>query len=273
MKASEEKLKNILKSIPSREEIREFLNYGDVNQTNAYELCTNVMRIKIIDGFIELNSVLEKIVEDMKMQVLYIFTDEDKGRLKFIYPLNCNSEIWIDNFIKRIEGEKRYPLLIDALKKFQNYTINVQGFLIHEIREQLDPIDISLPKKDGSSNAPHIKGDLAHPDAVVEDIEELLKTYAEEVYNNVKAALNNLYQIPNRSMFAAIKDLYDRVTYNAADNQNKISKEWRYLYEDWMHLIWKEDYQRESEMQIIVEQWNEIIESLKEFNSLNYFTI
>lgn len=276
MDAAEKKLKNISKAVPTREEVFSILQYGDVNQINAYEICTNIMRIRIIDDFTQLNNVLERLVEKMKMQVLHIFADENKGRLGLIYPLNCDSSTWIDSFLNIVEGEKNYPILTDSLRKFQAYTINVQGFLIHEVREQLDPIDISLPrkdKKDKSSNVPDIAGSLAHPEDIVEDIVEWLTHYAEQVRDNVQVALNDLYKTPNRSMFAAIKDLYDRITYTMANGQSKVAEEWRYLYEDWMHLIWKEEYQQESAIQVIAEQWNTVVESLKAVNNVECFTI
>lgn len=265
--AAEEKLKNIIKSVPSEDKVIEMLNYGDTNQSNAYEACTNLMRMSIIDDFTGLNSILEQLVENMKKKVLHVFADEDKGRLGLIRPLNCNSNMWIDDFLNIIDGEEKYPFLTDALKKFKEYTINVQGFLIHEVREQLDPIDISL------SREPQISAPLAQPELVAEEIVEWLRTYAEEVHDNVKVVMKDLYKTPNRSMFAAIKDLYDRITYTMVDNENKIEEEWRYLYEDWMHLIWKDEYQQESAMQSIAEQWNTVISNLKETNKSEYFTI
>ena len=146
MDAASGKFKNIIKSVPTKETVMDLLSYGDANQFNAYEACTNIMRMQIIDDFTELNNVLNKIVERMKDQVLHIFTDFDKGKLGLIYPLGESSDEWIDGFLNLVEGEKNYPFLSSALRKFQSYTINVQGFLIHEIREQLDPIDISLPR-------------------------------------------------------------------------------------------------------------------------------
>ena len=265
--AAEEKLKNIIKSVPTEDKVIEMLKYGDTNQSNAYEACTNLMRMSIIDDFTGLNSILEQLVESMKKKVLHVFADEDKGRLGFIRSLNCNSDMWIEDFLTIIDGEEKYPFLADALIKFKEYTINVQGFLIHEVREQLDPIDISL------SGEPQISAPLAQPELVAEEIVEWLRTYAEEVHDNVKVVMKDLYKTPNRSMFAAMKDLYDRITYTMVDNENKIEEEWRYLYEDWMHLIWKDEYQQESAMQSIAEQWNTVIANLKEMNELEYFTI
>lgn len=273
MNAASGKFKNIIKAVPTKEMVMDLLSYGDANQFNAYEACTNIMRMQIIDDFTELNNVLYKIVERMKNQVLHIFTDEDKGKLGLVYPLGDSSDEWINGFLNLVEGEKKYPFLSDALRKFQFYTINVQGFLIHEIREQLDPIDISLPRPDGSSSVPQISGSMAQPELVAEEIVEWLKNYAEDVHDNVEITLRDLYKTPNRSMFAAIKDLYDRITYTMADNESKIAEEWRYLYEDWMHLIWKEEYQQQSAVKVVAEEWNDVVSKLKDINKQEYFII
>jgi hypothetical protein len=57
------------------------------------------------------------------------------------------------------------------------------------------------------------------------------------------------------------------------DNESKIAEEWRYLYEDWMALIWKDDYQKESALQSIAEEWNAVTGALSKLNSIEFFTI
>ena len=106
-----------------------------------------------------------------------------------------------------------------------------------------------------------------------DDIYEWLRTYVENIHDNVEVALRDLYKTPNKSLFAAIKDLYDRITYTMVDNESKIAEEWRYLYEDWMALIWKDDYQKESALQSIAEEWNAVTGALSKLNSIEYFTI
>ena len=290
MEAVEVKLNNIINSVPSKEQIIEFTEYGDANQVNVYEICTNLMRLSIIDDFTQLNDVLEDLVESMKMQVLSVFADDKYGKLGAITPLTkaTNSDMWIDSFLKKIngqegkdgkdgkdgeDGEETYHFLSAALRKFQSYTINVQGFLIHEVRDQLDIIDISIPKKKSKAPVPQINAPMNDPDAVADEIYEWLRTYAETIHDNVEVALRELYKTPNRSLFAAIKDLYDRITYTMIDNESKIAEEWRYLYEDWIPLIWKDDYQQESALQSIAEEWNAVTGALSKLNSIEHFTI
>lgn len=270
MEAAHEKLNNILNCIPSKEQIVNLTADGTYNQVNIYEHCTDLMRMSIIDDFTGLNVVLDKLVEEMKKDILKIFAGEEYGRLGAIAPLtdDCSSSEWIDSFIEKTKCEEKYKLIGAALQKFRAYTISVQGFLIHEVRDQLDCIDISL-----NTEIPAFSASMIESDKLADEIYEWLRTYAEEIYEKVERSLNNLYTTPNKSLFAAIKDLFDRITYSNAEDGIKAQDDWRHLYEDWIPLIWKEEYQEKSAMQSIAEQWNAVTDSLGELNSVDNFTI
>ena len=268
--ASKEQLRNVIRSVPSKEEILEMLRHGDINQTNAYEMCTDRMRMRIIDDFTSLNLVLERVIEEMKREVLRIFTDDDMGKLGAVYPLNdCDSSKWIHGLLELVDAESHYPLLADALNRFNEYTINVQGFLIHEVRDQLDALDISL------SHMPPLTAQVYQENDVAEEITANLQMRASDTRNGIQTALEDLYKVPNRSMFAAIKDLYDRLTYAVSSDleSDSVLTQWRYLYEDWMHLIWREDYQKENAIREFAEQWYETSDKLKSMNRPDKFMI
>ena len=266
-KASTEKLKLIMRSIPSEEEIKKMLSKGRKNQINVYEDCTNIMRIKIIDDFNELNDVLNNIIEKMKKKVINILADQNIGGLGLIEPFDdsVSSSDWINRFLEKTNAKEKYPLLADALGKFDEYSINVQGFLIHQIRNQLDPIDPAL-----LGGIPRLYNKLEEKDALAKEITELLKECAYQIKENISDQISDLSIVPNLSMFAAIKDLYDRLTY--ADN-GKTDKQWEHLYQDWMHLIWKNEYEAKSGLVSVAKDWNELISKLKEMDDQKSFVI
>ena len=263
--ASTEKLKLIMRSIPSEEEIKKMLDKGRKNQINVYENCTNIMRIKIIDDFNELNNVLNNIIEKMKKKVIHILADQNIGGLGLIEPFNdsVSSSDWINRFLEKTNAKEQYPLLADALGKFDEYSINVQGFLIHQIRNQLDPIDPAL-----LGGIPMLYNE--EKDALAKEITELLKECAYQIKENISDQISDLSIIPNLSMFAAIKDLYDRLTY--ADN-GKTNKQWEHLYQDWIYLIWKDEYEAEIGLNSVKKNWNELISKLKEMDDQKSFII
>lgn len=267
MTASQEKLKHVIQSVLSEDEVIDLLTSGNENQSYAYMHSTDIMRMRIIDDFTQLNDVLDKLVERMKKEVLNIFVSPEIGRLGFVYPMEGTSSDWIEGFINKVDAENKYPIIASSLRKFKAYGINVQGFLIHEVRDKLDPIDVSLVGQ------PVLNEQLTNLDLVAKQIVEFLKTNIEIVHEKIEKALAELYTIPNRSMFAAVKDLTDRLTYTRADGENAVAYEWQCLYEDWLFLIWKEEYDQEDAIRSIADKWNNVVKSLKDINKLEYFSI
>lgn len=83
MMASHKKLKHVIQSVLSEEEVIELLTSGNENQSYAYMHSTDIMRMRIIDDFTQLNDVLDKLVETMKKQVLRIFISPEIGKYGF----------------------------------------------------------------------------------------------------------------------------------------------------------------------------------------------
>ena len=269
-KASTGKLKNITLNVPKKDIVIESLAYAE-DQVSAYKNWLNIMRKNIIDDFNELNNVFDAMVESMKKEVLHIFTDEDKGRLGFIKSLDdkAPSSEWINDFLEKTNAKEEYPVLDDALRKFNKYSIDVQGFLIPKVRNQLDLID---PALNGGMETVNGKSKEEQAD----DIIELLNDKAYRIRENIKHELVDLSSAPHLSMFAAIADLHDRLNYardNAGGEQIDTKEQWRYLYENWMHLIWKDEYEAKSGLVSVAKQWNELISKLKEMDDQKSFVI
>ncbi len=267
--ASKQKLKKIFKMIPSKEEMLSLLNQGEINQHNAIEKCTDLIRIKIIDNFTELDDVLTEIVNTMKYEVLSILADKENGKLGTILEVGNNTpDEWLTKLINKIDCQKKYPLIYKALDSFRMFSIHVQGFLIYEVRDKLDLIDFSLRKQ-----PPLLNFTLEQKEELAEDITICLRNYIENVYAELEIVLSTLYSIPNRAMFAAIKDLYDRATYSKKDNSFSVTDEWRYLYEDWIHMVWSNQYNSHISMKNVTENWNQMISDLKAYHKKNLFLI
>lgn len=269
-KASTGKLKNITLNVPKKDIVIESLAYAE-DQVSAYKNWLNIMRKNIIDDFNELNNVFDAMVESMKKEVLHIFADEDKGRLGFIKSLDdkAPSSEWINDFLEKTNAKEEYPVLDDALRKFNKYSIDVQGFLIPKVRNQLDLID---PALNGGMETINGKS----KDEQADDIIELLNDKAYRIRENIKHELVDLSSAPHLSMFAAIADLHDRLNYardNAGGEQIDTKEQWRYLYENWMHLIWKDEYEAKSGLVSVAKQWNDLISKLKEMDDQKSFVI
>ena len=261
--------KYIFQAIPTKDKIIALLQNGTINQFNAVERCTDFMRIKIINRFMELDDVLKVLVHNTKMEAVHILADDDKGRLSKVFPFeNYSPEEWIDGFIEKTNCDKKYPLLTKALTSLKNFTINVQGFLIYEVRRNLDNIDFSLQPQ-----MPEISAPLADREGVAEEITSWLNYYAEQVFAGIGTTLNNLSSVPNKAEFAALKDFYDRAAYAGADETLSVTTEWRYLYEDWIPAVWAEKYKAHFAQQDKAQEWEDMTTQFKEHNKKNLFIV
>lgn len=267
----DKKLAAIFAAIPTEEEIVQKCTNGRIRQNSAFEDCADIIRIKVINDFESLDILLAEIVERMKMQVLGILTDENHGRLGFIVSLEeCkNSDEWINKFIQKTKCDikPREHLIYMALKKFQSYTIKVSGFLIHEVRESLDLLDPALTVN------PQIKTTLGDLNILASDVHELLEHRTEQVHNDLENRLKNLYSFPNRSMYAAITDFYDRMSFSSVNDYETIEVQMNYFYEDWIGLIWKEQCQEDEALRGISEKWNLISSGLKDLDKVDNFLV
>ena len=265
--ASEPSLRYIFQAVPAKDTITDFLTYGSKNQFDALKHGMDLMRIRIINRFMELDTALEGLVRESKIEILQNLTDDDKGRLGKIFPLDkLSPDEWIDGFIVKTDCDKKYPLLANALMSLKKFTINVQGFLIYEIRRNLDAIDFRL-----QTGIADFFADINDTEAVAEEIVEMLRDYAEEIHTGIRQTLRNLHSVPNKAIFAAVRDFYDRAAF-AVDNET-VTDQWRYLYEDWISIIWADEYKAHFTRQDKANEWNDVIRRFKAHGKKEFFTV
>lgn len=267
--AAQVSCKYIFQAIPTKDKIIALLQNGTINQFNAVERCTDLMRIQIINHFMELDDVLKTLVHDTKMEALHILANDNKGRLGKVFPLEkLAPEEWLDGFIAKTDCDKKYPLLTKALTSLKNFTINVQGFLIYEVRRNLDIIDFSLQPQ-----MPEISAPLADRERVAEEITAWLNYYAQQVFDGISTTLNQLSSVPNKAKFAALKDFYDRAAYAGADKALSVTTEWHRLYEDWIPAIWAEKYKAHFAQQQQAQEWEDMTAEFKAHNKADLFIV
>lgn len=267
-KATENTLRKMFSFVPSEEDILELLNKGTMTQHNAIERATNRIRLEIIDAFSELDDSLLTIVNQMKVEVLSIFTENDKGKLSAIESDISNPIDWINRFINRINGETEYPIITSALCTFRDFNCSVQGFMIYEVRNKLDRIDYSLQQQQ-----PKLRNGLDNKSKLASEICTILNDEIEEVHNSIEISIASLYCIPNRAMFAAIKDLYDRCAFEDRKSKGRVVKEWEKLYKKWASEIWSEEYSAKQLANNVAKELNNLVDTIKACNNKTNFEI
>lgn len=261
--ASEKKLKEVLDFVPNKTQILDLLKKGSSNHIDVYQECTNIIRMRIIDSFLELDKILKGIVDDMKQSVIDVLVDETKGKLaSVVSKQDVLPDEWIKDFLDSIDKKgNKYPLIVKAFSELKSFKISVEGFLIYEVRDKLDDIDPSL-----HAQTPEIIADVSNKDAQAEDIAFWLSKYISDIHSKLRACLVEFYAVPNRALFAASKDFFDRVTYAQVNTYRTVKEEWRYLYEEYMPVIWKEEYAAKMNSIEAYEDWNKLLEEVDSAN-------
>jgi hypothetical protein len=265
----EEKLYNILQHIPDKKMVLSLLNDGSINQHNAYEKMTDQMRIRIIDDFLEINVTLQEIVRKMKNDVIDCLADKNHGRLAYLISRESkDADIWIQELIRHLESSGRYSSLVEALQKLLNFNLRMESFLIYRVRAHLDKIDISL-----QTQTPEIRGGLDEKEKLADDILFWLEDGLETVYKEIRVEMEPLYSYPNNALWAVVKDFYDRIVYSGGqEGKEKMETIWRYLYEDAIPYIWREDYNAYQQRKGMVLEWNTLIEDIRKYNDKETFS-
>ena len=261
----DKKLKNILKLVPSQEEVIELLKKGSINQIEVYAKCTNKIRISIIDDFMELDDILNQLVEQFKQSIVDALTDDDKGKLGHIVSKNDkNASEWIETFIEKIRNNTGdYPLITKAMQELNKFKISVEGFMIYEVRDKLDQIDLSL-----STQTPQIDSDANNREKQSEDIIFWLDKAINEIFDDLGKELNELFKVPNRALFAAAKDFYDRATYSGSTTYKDVMTEWEYLYGNWIPDIWAEQYASKINSIEAYKTWKKVTQTIQDNSAL-----
>ncbi len=73
-------------------------------------------------------------------------------------------------------------------------------------------------------------------------------------------------------MWAVVKDFYDRVVYSRnLQNGNDVKREWRYLYEDSISVIWKKSMKNIKLSRGISEGWNALINEIRKYDNVKMY--
>lgn len=270
-------LKNIFSFIPSKDVIIErYVRRGSNDAHESLRMCNNIARLGIIDSFNKLDIVLNDIVKGMKREVVEIMAN--KAFLCKITPYGGNNDDpdeWIKRFISDITLTNHYPKIEKALNDFVNFNCSVQGFLIHEVRDKLYLIDQQLKDQPDP-----IESKYPHYEDIADEIINILKDHLYWIAKKIRERVSALSTVPNKALFAAIYDLFDRLTFEDRKKNGEVSvpdisvkDEWEKLYKNHIRNIWAEEYDAHMSNQKISKEWRSITETISEMNKPECFKI
>lgn len=265
-------MKKMFDYIPSEEKVIGILNKGN-DQHRTLLICFDRLRLDIIDAFLSLDNNLSELIFSMKNEVLDIFRNQDKGRLELLVSTDescADPNNWMEAFLEKTDAINEYSIIAGAFTKFINFECTVQGFLIYEIRDRLDKIDESLQHQ-----LPKMRAGLTEKERLADEIINILSDAVSDIHNELRGVLDKLAKVPNQAMFAAIKDLYDRTFLENRDSitNEDASIQWEYLYQNWKHIIWKDEFEKEMSVQNRAREINSIVDDIKKRNKQTFFEI
>lgn len=266
------KLKNILLSVPSKEEILPQLKNGSINHQNALEKCTDKLRIRIIDDFLDLNPVLHNMVIEMKRRIVYLLADDAEpshGRLQRIVNMDqTKADVWLETLIDKVQDNPRYQTICCALKPLAEFDMSMENFLIYRVRCCLDSIDWGIRPA-----PPTLRATMASKEELAEEIQFWLRDLSSDVYEKIKKELKGYYDFPNTALYAVVADFYDRMVHAVDKDQRKSETAWHYFYKEYAPIIWAEEDREYKLKNGIAREWDDFVEKFKECSVNGYLLI
>lgn len=147
--------------------------------------------------------------------------------------------------------------------------MSVENFLIYKVRACLEQIDWSIRKQ-----PPQLYNGLDDKQALTEEINFILHDLLEGVHSKLNKELKNYFSFPNEAIFAVTRDFHDRITkaVNSATGLNA-EDEWRYIYEDFIPVIWRDEHLDFGKKGSAMQRWREVSDALGEYGQENYFLV
>ncbi|MBD5560498.1 MAG: hypothetical protein HDQ87_09130 [Clostridia bacterium] len=267
--SAEECLRRVFLCIPSQERIIHALGNGAKDQHEILRDLATETRLRIIDEFLALNTVLDSVISSMKQSVVDVLARSDKGRLGQLIGDGCDDgpNAWLEQLRDRLQAEQ-YPLLCGAIQPLIDFDLRVENFLIYKVRSALAPIDWREKKQvPALMNAPYDVDELA------KEMREVLEDAVERVHRGIRAALDDYYEFPNTAMYAVLRDFADRAIDMEDETGRSVEHEWKRLYGKMIPMIWPDEYHAKARAADQAETWREITESLRVNNTGSFFKL
>ncbi len=267
--AIENKKENIYKFIPSEADILNGLNVGNYPPNTVYEGMADYLRVSIIEEFQTLDECLDKIVNDIKKKIIDILSVDGKLN-SFVETSTMKPNLWIEDLQNKIIDNKNFDKINKGLEALKAFSLSVKGSLIFIIRNSLDGLD---PYYD-YYQSPRL--DAGDKEMKAKSIHKTLEKKVLDFIKIIEDPCNEYLKLPNNAIFAVTRDFHDQMTYKGKPsdlNDLSVDRQWEYLYEDHIPEIWSEKYIEQAGLQKQNQDFEAILNIIKEVNNKESFLI
>ena len=265
--ALKETVDSCFTALTSEERVKEMLDKGEAaGYIGAMIKALDMTRVEIIKRFLSLDKVLANIVENCKMKVIRILAEDGKlGNIVLLAERDSSSD-WLGNLLEKIDPEL-YPSIHDALSSFRDFKISMQGELVYKVRNALTPIDHTITGK-----VPYVnpEGDL---NEAAKQIRYNLEMLIDNIQTSIRNETTDLPKIPDRALYAVVRDLQERLQYDMKENYHSTELEFRHFYEQYQSDILKEEYAEILKNSNFYKKWQGVVAELKRYDKSENFAI
>lgn len=256
--------------IPSPEEIDSILrNNGTITPAALWELMLHNVRTSITDCFLGIDNALEKDIRKFKnslveplYQELRSLTDDDDS-----VDQNEQSDMveWLksmmDTVLNSSANADYYKQIRKGFEFLYDFRFNTRLQLIPEVRRQLyiiNPIceEYAQPEcgftYENCGNEIHFY--LTSRLAVIED--------------ELRYHLRKLYSTPNRALYSAAEEFYDRLIFASERKGSKLtnmSEVWGRFFQEYSEKLCTDDLDVYNNVNDIIDSYNKMLNSADEF--------
>lgn len=254
--------------IPSPEQIQNISDAnGDLLGERVWEMVLHNVRNEITDRFIQIDDVLEKATLEFKnslVRSLYYelrnLSPDDAAELADEESVDMVQ--WLKSMMDGILSDNsQYAQICKAFNFLYRFEFNTRAQMIREVRRQMyiiNPIcqeyakpSINFQKK-SCGDAVHFY--LTSRMSVIED--------------ELRYHLSKLYKTPNQAFYAAAEEFYDRLTFASnlsGSSLTSMSDVWGMFFQEYSSKLWKEDTERYTSVNALIDEYNQLLAYLQEF--------
>ena len=254
------KVNTVFTAIPSKERIVTMLTTGEAGSpVDAMLISMDRTRTELIVRFLQLDETLAKIVEATKRHLAEMLSEYAK--FGNIVPLeNADSATaWFGMLVEKIDADK-YPCLYEALQGIKDFEISMRGILVYAIRDALSGIDHTITGK-----VPAV-GPMGDSERTAERIRAILEREMTDIQAKIRQGTKDLPKVPNRALYAVVRDLQEKLQYSAKDNYHTTEREFRGFYRQFQSVILKDEYDKILKSQAFYQSWEKVVDVLNHCN-------
>lgn len=257
-------LKDARKCVPDVNELEEELKAGgDHGVTDVYKYYLDKMRTDFTEKFLDIDEkIFDKIINDIKKDIVNIFAEDNGGRMKYIVPVDENfpRTEWLSYaVIDQILQKDIYSQFKTAFNVLTNFKLTVRGFLMHKVRSCAKRLELGNKIEFSDNASEHAK-----------EVHWNLDVKITETCDELEEELSGMYTDPNGIFSSVIGEFYDRLSFSSVMGRMGAEDLWKSLYYDNCPYVWGEEFNDVNEMSDIYSEWESLKTELGKYSKQDF---